>query len=219
MTDTGRNTKVNNTSTDPNHTYNDSGGGGRNSQKLKGAAEVIHGLGDNLRGRLMSTVDSRGAHPEIEKGRREVEQGMAKLTGGPGVDNAMHGSATRSADVPPTTGGNSATTAARAGSAPIAQQGNTLGPSSAIMAGFNAGPTTAMAEAPYQQQYPTAGTAGTAGSGGGVSAIQPEQASTDRYFYPRAGQAGPGAPTSQQGATPGPAPDHNTLAGDPQRLG
>ncbi|KAI0635473.1 hypothetical protein C8Q77DRAFT_709100 [Trametes polyzona] len=197
-----------NTHTDNTANRDASASGGTNGshhQKLRGAAEVIHGIGDNLRGRAMSAVDSKtnaqsGTHPEVEKGRREVEEGMAKLTGGPGVN-----------DAPPQHGVHHAATDGRTTSAstPLAQQGNTLGPASGITAGFNAGQETALAEAPYQPQHAPSG----AGPEGAPSV---QQGSNDRDFHP--GSAGESAP--QQGTTPGPAPDRSMLSkGDPQRLG
>ncbi|KAH9896436.1 hypothetical protein C8Q73DRAFT_834579 [Cubamyces lactineus] len=213
MTDNARNADISNTSTDDVNSHSTSGASesrGRHKQKLRGAAQVVHGLGDTLSGRLVGTIDSQVARPEIEKGRREIEHGLAKLTGGPGVDNAVHGCATRSSNVPSATGGNSSTAAAPTGSEPVAQQGSALGPTSAIMAGFNAGPTLVAAAAPHQQQSSAAGTTGAA-------AVQPEQASTNRDFRPHSSSSS--APMAQQGATPGPAPDHSTLTGDPQSLG
>lgn len=43
----------------------------------------ISGLGDSLRGRFMDFVDSSQGveHPETQKGREEVERGMARLKG------------------------------------------------------------------------------------------------------------------------------------------
>ncbi|KAI0777483.1 hypothetical protein BD413DRAFT_180339 [Trametes elegans] len=176
-------------------------GGGNRHQKLRGAAEVAHGIGENLRGRFMSTVDSStntgGTHPEVEKGRREVERGMAKLTGGPGVTGTVHGYDSGSTNP---TGGDPPTAPE-----PPAQEGNVLGPTSGINAGLNAGPTTAVAEAPFQPQYAPSG-AGPEG----VASIG--QGKNDRDFHP--GSAGQQA----QGGSPGSAPDHSSLPGDPQRL-
>ncbi|KAI0653847.1 hypothetical protein C8Q70DRAFT_586103 [Cubamyces menziesii] len=209
MTDNARNANDNNTSTDvkSNNTPGGSESGGRHKQKLRGAAEVIHGLGDNFCGRLVGTINPQGARSKIEKGQREIEHGLAKITGGPGVDNTVHGCATRSSNISSTTSGNSTTTAAA--TEPVAQQGSALEPISGIMAGFNAGPTLAMVEAPHQQQYSAASTT-SAAFGRGDPAIQPAQNSTNRDFRPHA---------SSGALTPGPAPDHSTLTGDPQLLG
>ncbi|OSC98913.1 hypothetical protein PYCCODRAFT_1427566 [Trametes coccinea BRFM310] len=179
---------------------------GSRKQKIRGAAEVIHGVGDNLRGRLMSAVDSStktgGTRPEVERGRQEVEQGMAKITGGPG---AAHPSSSDHAT--------SGTRGSSAPSAAVAQEGNALGPTSAVDAGFNASPTTAVAEAPYQSQYSSGG----AGSEGTPSFTQ---GSNDRDFHSGgAGQSQQPPSMPQQGMSPGPAPDRSTLPGDPQRLG
>ncbi|KAI9060411.1 hypothetical protein FKP32DRAFT_1054578 [Trametes sanguinea] len=179
---------------------------GSRKQKIRGAAEVIHGVGDNLRGRLMGAVDSStktgGTRPEVEKGRQEVEQGMAKLTGGPGVSQSS--SPDRAT---------SGTTGSSTASAAVAQEGNALGPTSAMNAGFNAGPTTAVAEAPYQSQYSSGG----AGPEGTSSFTQ---GSNDRDFHPGGhGQSQQPPSMPQEGMSPGPAPDRSTLSGDPQRLG
>ncbi|KAI8973070.1 hypothetical protein BD414DRAFT_499016 [Trametes punicea] len=179
--------------------------GERHSQKIRGAGEVLHGIGDNLRGRLMSAVDSSsqpsGTHPEVEKGRHEVERGMAKLTGDPGTGRgpASSSSTTLSTDMPTT-----------AVPKPFA---NALGPTGAMMAGVNAGPTAAVAEAPYQPEY-------SAGDAGPEDIPPLQQGSNDRDFHPGGAGHGQQLPsTRQQGATPGPAPDHNTLSRDPQLLG
>jgi len=56
-------------------------------QKIKGAGEIVHGIGDNIRGRIMDTVDV-GVQPgrqtgETQKGRLEVERGFARVKGQP----------------------------------------------------------------------------------------------------------------------------------------
>ncbi|KAI0643966.1 hypothetical protein C8Q79DRAFT_121798 [Trametes meyenii] len=178
--------------------------GDNRNQKLRGAVEVIHGVGENLRGRFMDAVDSStktragpggGPRPEVEQGRLEVEQGMAKLTGGPGVTNA-----------PPTSRTNPIPRATQAPSAPLAHEGNGLGPASSV----NADPEAAVAQGPYQPQYAPSG----AGSDG-TAAFQ--QGSTNRDFRPS-----PAVTFDQPqgaGSTPGPAPGRNTLSSGPQRLG
>ncbi|KAI0666512.1 hypothetical protein C8Q78DRAFT_1059952 [Trametes maxima] len=174
--------------------------GDSRNQKLRGAVQVVHGVGENLRGRFMDAVDSStntqagpgdGPRPEVERGRREVEQGMAKLTGGPGVT-----------DAPPRAPQNT--------SAPLAHEENGLGPTtqSGITAGLNAGPETAVAQGPGQTQYNPSG-AGLVGA----SAFQ--QGPTNRDFQPGAAVDQP----QGAGGTPGPAPDRNTLSSGPQRLG
>ncbi|CDO70203.1 hypothetical protein BN946_scf184942.g3 [Trametes cinnabarina] len=171
-----------------------SGSGASRKQKLQGAVEVVHGMGDNLRGRLMSAVDpskkTGGPRPEVEKGQREVEQGMAKLTGGPGAchPQSAEGDQPQSANHPSST-------------AP-SQEGNSSEPTSTTHAGFNAAPTAAVA---HQSRYSATSTAPL------------QQGSNDRDFHP--GGTGHSQPASQQGTTPGPAPDRSTLSGDPQRLG
>jgi len=55
------------------------------SSKIRGAAEVLHGIGDNLRGRFMDGVDrTPSSHSDLaQKGRLEVEQGFARIRGNP----------------------------------------------------------------------------------------------------------------------------------------
>ncbi|KAH9846885.1 hypothetical protein C2E23DRAFT_850815 [Lenzites betulinus] len=181
---------------------NNSGGGSSTHRKLKGTAEVVHGIGENIRGRVMNVLDSGsgagGGHLEAEQGSREVERGMAKLTGGPGIDGVAHRGTG--------TGGGTSTT-----SAPLAHEGNLNGapPASTGTAGFNAGPA---AEAGFQPQNASSG-AGPPLQGG----------SNDRDFYPGDSTDMPHQPSTipQEcaAATTGPAPDRSTLAGSPQRLG
>ncbi|KAL4251188.1 hypothetical protein ABKN59_004952 [Abortiporus biennis] len=61
-------------------------GGASLGQKIKGAAEVVHGLGESVRGQFMDIVDhgtstNKQPHPETLNGRMEVERGMARLRG------------------------------------------------------------------------------------------------------------------------------------------
>ena len=148
-----------------------------------------------------STTNKGNAHPETHSGRREVERGMAKLTGGPGA-----------ADPSAPTGRGAPSQGQRDsyeshyqpnpeyGAAPLSQKGNVLGPSSAMTAGFtNAGPD-AVAQAPYQQQY-------SAGGAGAPEASVGMRGTNDREFA-----------QGQQGSSPGPAPDRYALGGEPGRL-
>ncbi|KZP07893.1 hypothetical protein FIBSPDRAFT_939265 [Athelia psychrophila] len=68
-------------------------GGGAGSgigSKIKGAIQVVHGVGDSIRGTVLGGVDtvagdtsSAGAGDNIAtRGRAEVDQGMANLRGG-----------------------------------------------------------------------------------------------------------------------------------------
>ncbi|EIW56233.1 uncharacterized protein TRAVEDRAFT_22542 [Trametes versicolor FP-101664 SS1] len=104
---------------------------GNSHRKLKGAAEVVHGIGENIRGRLMDVVDSstnsEAAHPEVEEGGHEIEHGMARLTGGPGVENPRR---TRVSDE----------TSTKSSVPSLAQEGNVLGPASGVPTGLKAGP-------------------------------------------------------------------------------
>ncbi len=171
------------------------------------------GIGDNIRGRFMDTVDSTthtgNAHPETLRGRLEVEQGMAKMTGG-------RRAATASARAPTSGAGGAPAPSAYLpsqyqsqgqvsgnASAPPAQEGDVLGPTSGIAArSGNA--------APCQEQY-SAGGASAAGSGTG------KQGSNGRDFgYDQNGEQ----PTvvRQQGGMPGPAPDRHALGGEPRQL-
>ncbi|KAI0367343.1 hypothetical protein BV20DRAFT_970772 [Pilatotrama ljubarskyi] len=145
--------------------------------------------------------------PEVQKGQKEIEHGMARLIGGPGVDG------TARAQASPSSSTNATVSDMPTVSAPLAQEGNALGPVSGMLAGVNAGPETAVVEGPYQPQY--------ASSGAGPDSAPPlQQGSNDRDFQHGAAER-PHEPTivPQQGATPGPAPDRNTLSRDPQRLG
>ncbi|OCH91739.1 hypothetical protein OBBRIDRAFT_791967 [Obba rivulosa] len=60
-------------------------GGSSAGQKLRGATEVVHGIGENIRGRMMEVIDdvtgtNRG-HAETQRGTMETEQGMSRMTG------------------------------------------------------------------------------------------------------------------------------------------
>ncbi|KIM75298.1 hypothetical protein PILCRDRAFT_13712 [Piloderma croceum F 1598] len=54
--------------------------------KIRGAAEVVHGVGDNVRGTFLGAIDTatgrQSENDEIAaRGRMEVSQGMAKIRG------------------------------------------------------------------------------------------------------------------------------------------
>ena len=146
---------------------------------------------------LDTSTNSGPKHPETEKGRIEVEQGMAKLTGGPGVEGGAPHSVSssqpmRTSDAPHST----------SSQPQLAQDGNTLGPTSAMMAGFgNAGPETAVAEAPYQQQQYSAG---------GTTALENENENGRDFGYAQRSQS---AGVGQEGH----APDRYSLGGEGPR--
>ncbi|KAG1731577.1 hypothetical protein EDB19DRAFT_1329514 [Suillus lakei] len=72
-----------------NAAKNGNGGGGGFGKKLKGAAQVIHGIGENIRGTALGTADRAtssvaGVEKNAEvatKGRAEVAEGMARMKG------------------------------------------------------------------------------------------------------------------------------------------
>ena len=81
-------------------------------------------------------------------------------------------------------------------------RGDTLGPTSAMMAGFgNAGPETAVAEAPYQQQQYLAG---------GTTALENENENGRDFGYAQRSQS---AGVGQEGH----APDRYSLGGEGPR--
>ena len=139
------------------------------------------------------------------QGQQEVEQGMAKLTGGPGATSAASGQGTgaRSTNYSNDSNGVSVNAASSSeyGANQRANEGNTLGPSSALTAGFgNAGPEVAVAEAPAGNQY-TAGGLGPTDS----SVAMGQQGSTDRDSgYVQCTRRDPMV-TGQQESSPGPA--------------
>ncbi|RDX49495.1 hypothetical protein OH76DRAFT_1438864 [Lentinus brumalis] len=206
---------MSNTARNTNHEQTSGSTTGRSTskQKLKGATEVIHGIGENIRGRFMDTLDSStktgGGHPETHQGRREVEGGMAKLTGGPGVGGGAPRSETHpthaASDAPHTQSNSASDRDGDHGRGQLAQEGNALGPTSAMTTGFgNGGPEAA---APYQQQYPAGG---TGAPGGGVVR---EQGNDRDFGYAHAQRNEPPMVPGPQGSTPGPAPDRYSLGG------
>lgn len=78
---------TNNTNT--NTSKNASGGEGGIGSKIKGAAQIIHGLGDNIRGTALGTADratssAAGIQKNADltaKGRAEFAEGMARMRG------------------------------------------------------------------------------------------------------------------------------------------
>ncbi|KAL1745396.1 hypothetical protein HDZ31DRAFT_81966 [Schizophyllum fasciatum] len=53
--------------------------------KVKGAAEVVHGLGETIRGNLLSTVDPGNNEHVVRQGEREMREGNADLARGSGT--------------------------------------------------------------------------------------------------------------------------------------
>lgn len=72
-----------------NTAKNQGGGGGGFGSKIKGAAQIIHGLGDNIRGTALGTADRAtssvaGMQKNADlttKGRAEFAEGMARMRG------------------------------------------------------------------------------------------------------------------------------------------
>ncbi|KAG2142410.1 hypothetical protein DEU56DRAFT_979587 [Suillus clintonianus] len=79
------------TKTNTNTNGGGGGGGGGFGDKIKGAAQIIHGLGENIRGTALGTADratssEAGIQKDDEvaaKGRAEVAEGMARMRGHP----------------------------------------------------------------------------------------------------------------------------------------
>ncbi|TBU22788.1 hypothetical protein BD311DRAFT_782124 [Dichomitus squalens] len=199
-----RTDNTNRTTGDDTHAH------GAKTQKLKGATELVHGLGESIRGRFMEAVDgSQGSRhaPISQQGRQEVERGMAKLTGGPGAASVTSSTGTRNPNPAGDSDGVSTNTESSSGfgARQRANGGNALGPSSGLTTGFgNAGPEAAVAQAPY----------------GGQESAMGQQGSTNRDFgYEEGHTRRDPAVMGQQGNSPGPAPDRYTLSGEPKRLG
>ncbi|KAG1850384.1 hypothetical protein DFJ58DRAFT_746470 [Suillus subalutaceus] len=78
---------TNNTNTNTSKNGGENGGGF--SDKLKGAAQVIHGIGDNLRGTALGSADRATSSVAgvqknadlVTKGRAEIAEGMARMKG------------------------------------------------------------------------------------------------------------------------------------------
>ncbi|TBU36889.1 hypothetical protein BD309DRAFT_975038 [Dichomitus squalens] len=181
-----RSDNTNRTTGDDTHAH------GAKTQKLKGATELVHGLGESIRGRFMEAVDgSQGSRhaPISQQGRQEVERGMAKLTGGPGAASVTSSTGTRNPNPAGDSDGVSTNTEPSSGfGARQRERGATpLGP-----------------RAPY----------------GGQESAMGQQGSTNRDFGYEEGQTRRDpAVMGQQGNSPGPAPDRYTLSGEPKRLG
>lgn len=70
-------------------TRNGGGSGGKLTSKLKGAAQVVHGIGESIRGTVLGVADAIAHTPSSEakyettatKGKAEIEEGVAKLRG------------------------------------------------------------------------------------------------------------------------------------------
>ncbi|KAI0044941.1 hypothetical protein FA95DRAFT_184552 [Auriscalpium vulgare] len=71
-----------------NTTSTDTGSSGsRVGSKLRGAGEVVHGIGDSIRGTALEIVECGQAKREVTdiaaRGREEVERGMSRIEGRP----------------------------------------------------------------------------------------------------------------------------------------
>ncbi|KAI0954223.1 hypothetical protein AcV7_007516 [Taiwanofungus camphoratus] len=156
-------------------TTNSSGapaGGNTFGQKIKGAGEVIHGVGDNLRGRFLDAVDdgtkTGGGHAETERGRMETEKGMSRMTGstyGPGT-----GATTGPGTGAMTGSGTGATTGQGTGTETGPGTGATTSPGTGAMTGTGTGAVGADtgvaggAGTADTKQYNPSGAAGAAGA-------------------------------------------------------
>ncbi|KAF5312224.1 hypothetical protein D9619_003771 [Psilocybe cf. subviscida] len=89
-----------NTNAVPNTSTTTSGPGSGIGSRLRGAAEVVHGAGEGLRGTLLGAVDTvmkNGPTQNDEvarQGRLEVERGMAKMKGQNTAGTTAYGKAT-----------------------------------------------------------------------------------------------------------------------------
>ncbi|OJT12276.1 hypothetical protein TRAPUB_11177 [Trametes pubescens] len=164
-----------------------------NNAKNTSDSGANNGIGESIRGRPMAAVDSSDTtHPEVEEGGREIEHGMARLTGGPGVENARITPVFAETRTDPLSDGPQTT------AAPHSHRGNILGPASGVATGLHPGPESAVANGP-QCSSPGAADDAAAFQGG----------RNDRDFHPGS------ADRVQEG---GPAPDRNALSRSPQRL-
>jgi len=101
-------------------------GGASLGQKVKGAFQAVHGMGESIRGNAMDFVDSatgtehkgRGA---AVQGQREAETGVANMEGRPPQHMAGPGTApTTTQTAPSATAASTATTAPAATAGPAA---------------------------------------------------------------------------------------------------
>ncbi|TCD61929.1 hypothetical protein EIP91_007697 [Steccherinum ochraceum] len=70
-----------------------SNAGGSAGNKVKGAAQTVHGVGESIRGGALDFVDSAVGHGKrhnaSQRGAQETEQGIARMEGGKaGANNA-----------------------------------------------------------------------------------------------------------------------------------
>ncbi|CCM05317.1 uncharacterized protein FIBRA_07531 [Fibroporia radiculosa] len=164
------------------------GGGGSASigQTIKGTAQVIHGMGEKVRGGFLGIVDGPGAgstHPVAAQGQMETEKGFAALRG---------------------TGNTSNTAAAGAGYGAAANRGPTGAPGVGTDYGSAAPGPGGAAGTQYGEgtantgTYAPSGAGGApglnAGAGGGTRGAMPQEQYQDAYQS----QTGP-APTSHGG--------------------
>ncbi|KAG2055914.1 hypothetical protein BDR06DRAFT_970388 [Suillus hirtellus] len=108
-------------------TKSESGSGGGFGSKLKGAAQVIHGFGDNIRGSALGAADratssTAGVQKNDDlatKGRAEIAEGMAMMKG--------HAPAARGAPTETTPAGTAPSGTAPAGQGTTAEAGTGAG--------------------------------------------------------------------------------------------
>ncbi|KAF8639377.1 hypothetical protein AX17_001533 [Amanita inopinata Kibby_2008] len=87
--------------------------GGSVGGRIKGAAGVIHGAGEQFRGSILTAIDAAaGRQPSpaeevVQRGRMEIEQGMADLRGRPRTSETSPraGTGTGAAPAPAPAGG------------------------------------------------------------------------------------------------------------------
>ncbi|KAI0916526.1 hypothetical protein AcV5_002995 [Taiwanofungus camphoratus] len=202
-------------------------GGNTFGQKIKGAGEVIHGVGDNLRGKFLDAVDGGttggGGHAETERGRMETEQGMSRMTGstyGPGTGattgpgtGASTGLGTGTATGPGTgamTGTGTGAVGADTGVAGEAGTANTkqYNPSGAagaagatpMNAGSSGGTGGTMMQGQYEGEYPSQGTTQREMQGDQNNrGFQPNHGGQQNQSMPRQGGVGPGVDYTNSG--------------------
>ncbi|KAG2067148.1 hypothetical protein BDR04DRAFT_1105470 [Suillus decipiens] len=173
------------------------GGGGGFGNKLKGAAQVIHGMGENIRGTALGSADratnsAASAQKNADlatKGRAEIAEGMAKLKG--------------HAPPPPAAPAGAAT--ATPGTVP-ADQGTTTGTGTG--SGTDAAAATATPMVTDQGQQQGKGDEKTSADGGksGLESTGPDAAQTSREAAVGAGavheQKSPGEAAAGNSAVP-----------------
>ncbi|KAG2105826.1 uncharacterized protein F5147DRAFT_238558 [Suillus discolor] len=171
-------TENTNTSTSP--TKNESGGGGGFGSKLKGAAQVIHGFGDNIRGSALGAADratssTAGVQKNVDlatKGRAEIAEGMAMMKG--------HAPAAQGAPTETTPAGTAPSGTAPAGQGTTAEAGTGAGNGATTGTGAGTGAVTG-----------AAGGAAVGGAAAGVTDQDRQQGTGDEKSSAVGGRTGP----------------------------